>query len=721
MRLFLIALLIAPFAFADTPVGATHYVAGELQSDPRVAANDEGFFATWFEGRPRAVGIYGARFTADGRLLDPNGIFLGDGWYSSTVVWSGRNWLVFIPEQNSENVRIVVVDREGHHTNPRLILGTARSFSVASNGSITAVAWLDYWSGASFVQILDPDGRTLETKSLPPPPVPIGLDTPQIVSNGDGFYVMWNLVNGKNYGAEGARLDRNANPLDPKTVLLCSSGFTYTGASIYPQGRDYLMSGLSISGGSLVRHIGEDGSLGPLEQQRPWNWDPSSIDDHFIYATREGSTLVLGTFDRYNHPLDELRAINAMSGELWWPIALATNGTNVLAVWTERFSLLHSSPLRLIAVSFDLRSRRISPPAEVGLSAAAQWPTGIAAGSDGFAVAWQEATDDFLSIDGKIIDRRYDGYVSLVDATGNPTSFTRLNGAGVSAIAPRIAWNGSRYEVAWIELSDRDRVLKTIRLGDAEAQTFGASGCANDVDLASNGDVTLVTWTDCALHDIFGARLRNGRLLDWVPLKISRHENDAFDASRPRVSWNGEAFVVVWKQIAPDPAEEKVHLARVTPELTLLDPRSIVIPQTWGLSDQQQEVASSGRESLIVYLGDHSYSQLEARFLSHDGTLSEPVVVSRPSGFKTLTTPSVTWDGSRYVVAWSADLDISAVQLSRDGELSPELIVTASPNFDLTPLVAAANGALLFAWNRDEIAAPYFGGQRTFLRFFPAN
>jgi hypothetical protein len=715
VRLFLIALLIAPFAFADTPVGATNYVAGDLQSDPRVAANGEGFFAAWFEGRPRAVGIYGARFTADGRPLDPNGIFLGEGWYASAVVWSGRNWLVFIPEENSDNVRIVVVDREGHHTAPRLILATDGGFSVASNGSITVV------TDSDAIAVFDPDGKFVERKELPPSPAPIDRGTPAIVSNGDGFYVMWNLHNGRNFGAQGARLDRNASPLDAKAVLLCSTGLHYTGASIYPQGRDYLMAGLSISGGSLVRHIGADGSLGPLEQQRPWNWDTTPIGDHFIDPANEGSTLVLRMFDRYHHPLDELRANNAMSGELWLPIALATNGTNVLAVWTELRSSSQLFQFRLIAVSFDLRSRRSSPRTEVGVSAAEQWPTGIAAGNNGFAVAWQETTDDYFSIDEKIIDRRYDSYISLVDPTGNPASFTRLNDTGVSAIAPRITWNGSHYEAAWIELSGRDRVLKTMQLGDAEAQTFGASGCANDVDLASNGDVTLVTWTDCALHDIFAARLRNGRLLDWVPLKISRHDSDAFDASRPRVSWNGEAFVVVWKQTAAEPVDDELHLARVTPELTLLDPRSIVIPLFLNLSDPQYEVASSSRESLIVYVGISSSSPLEARFLSHDGTLSEPVVLGRPTWLKTFTAPSVTWDGSRYVVAWSSDLDISAVHLSRDGELSPESTITASPNFDLRPLVAAANGALLLAWNRNESAAPYFGSRRTFLRFFPAN
>lgn len=723
VRSILIALLLAPCAFADVPVSSPNYIAAHDQIYSAAAANNDGFFVVWSDHRSGGAGVYGARFTADGRVLDPHGIFLGYGNGPMTVVWSGRNWLVFFYESVWPAVRMVVVDGDGHHFDPRVVIGYTWQFSVASNGALTVLVDSD---GAL---LFDADGALLETRALPPSQAPgyVSRGDPRIASNGDGFYVIWGLHVRSTSGAEGARLDRNARPLDPKAVSLCGAGII--GVQVYAQGRDYLMVGDDeTSAGSLVRHIGEDGSLGPLEVQRRWNETTIPAGDHFIDTaidrfsleqTGLDPTLVLRVFDRYRIPIDEFRASNALSPiSQQAPLVLAANRTNVLAVWLDDLRLTPYMPMsRLMAISFDLRSHQPSAVTSVSTVAASQSPAGIAAGGSGYAVAWQEDTGRFLTLPGNVIDRCFDSYVARVDAAGHSTAVTRLNRSGVCAIAPRVAWNGTSFDVAWLELSSgRDRVLKTNRIDregtliDAEAQVFGASGCANDFDIASNGDVALVAWTDCGLGNIFVARLRNGHLLDWVPLKLSISDH----ASRPRVAWNGEAFVVAWLE------NDGVFfsIARITPELTLLDPHAINVPNP--MAEDGPAIASSGHESLIVYEG--SSNEVQARFLANDGTLSEPVLFNPVSRFATHIAPSVTWDGSNYVIAWSLfPGSLSFARLGRNGEIQPGIDSTYAAPGSTSPLLASSNGSTLLAYVRSTIEAPFFGSDRVFLRLLPVS
>jgi len=458
-----------------------------------------------------------------------------------------------------------------------------------------------------------------------------------------------------------------------------------------------------------VRRIGEDGSLGTSTTEPALQGSLVQGGHRNFLLSISGSASSIRPADGIGNPAGDARAFQMPPGSS--SVAFAAND--------QRMLIVSSSRDELGAVMIDLRSLTASPKFDVTFGAAAQSSAAVAGGDHGFAVAWLEDSGEVRAPYGTEVPR-YDGYVARVDLYGRPRSLTRLNPPTVSAAYTRLAWNGSSYDVAWIEYDGTDGTLRTNRIADdgtlvdRKSQSFGAAGCAFAPDLASNGDVTLVVWMDCTQQDIFAARMRDGRLLEWVPLPITRGHS----GSAPRVAWNGETFVVMWM-----PRYEAVVAARVTTGLTLLDPQAIVVSSEIDLAPTAA-IASSGVESLIVYSGRN---QLEARFLSGDGTVSAPIVVDGPDPSTRYVVPSVTWQRDHYVLAWCKQQSLSgptlpgtgrfAARVTRTGKVEPFL---ADHNYSSwNALLASSDDRLLLMFERAAGEAPWGGSWRVFLQLYP--
>jgi len=697
--------------FLEIPVTPPSYMsAAGTQGEPSVASNGESFFAAWSDGRD-ANGVYGTRLAADGHALDPTGIFLGSGAHPK-VIWNGRNWLVLIADPTTARITATAVNRDGRVVAPAQVIASAAAVVygtqyAATNGSKTVVAYLRYDGlpfGSIEVAVLDEEGAPLAGNIRLPFTPALNHFGISIASNGDGFFVQWFVINGANNGVEGVRLDANGFPADATPILIHSTGFIGDAPAIYSDGHDYLFAGrLNDGTNTLFRRINADGSLGTRIAQPRSSPLLAWTGDRYVMLYGDASQYAFRALDRDGHSIDQGATVYVASDQTPNAFAMAANGTSIMLVWSQS---------DIVSMPVDARTYTPSPPSIIALTATPQEAYAIAAGGNGFAIAWQEQP----------ATPRVDSYVARVDASGDPISVTRVKHGNISTINPRLAWNGSSYDVAFLEANSiiTNRLAENGTLLDGPGNTVSPATCANDLDVASSGDVTLLAWSDCTSGKILGLRLRNGQPLDSLPLTISQHAANFATEVHPRAAWNGSAFVVVWQDRiprssigAPIPSNYgEIHAVRVTPQLQLLDFFPIEISAS-GNSSEQPEIASSGLESLVVYSRN---GWIEARLFANDGTLSAPIA-TKPSTL-VHASPSVTWNHGSYFVAWQETWfprsDILGARVTRLGTISPSIPLAASSTKPL--LATGSGGQLMMLYDRVATEPLYGGVMRAFLR-----
>lgn len=661
---------------------ANYIPAFGTQYEPAVASNGESYFAVWTDTRT-ANGIYGTRLTSDGHPLDPTGIYLGNGGRPQ-VVSCGRNWLVVFRAAGAPELFATAVDRDGRIVAPPHIVSNNLAVDnapyVASNGSIAVVAYSR--KDAIDVAVLD-ENATLEAFDVA---TPAGTNAhgAAVASNGSGFLAAW-IDSG---GVEAVRLDRNGAPVDAQPMHITSQRLINTAPQMASDGHDYLVANQTFQRNTLLRRIGTDGALGDEVVQPPselLTW----AGGHYALLFAGDSGYALRSLDRDGNSRDPGTLIYPGFDPFPSQFTAASIGSNLMLVFATNGDVM--------AMNVETHTNTPWPRFVIAFTAAPQEPYSIAAGNGDFAIAWQEQSSDPL---------RIDSYFARIRGNGVPASITRVKQSEVSTLKPRVAWNGRDYEIAYLE---RGAVVTGI-----DGEPLAAAPCATDLDLASNGEVTLLVWTDCATRNLRGIRLRGGVPLDTVPLTMSRHAADrAIGELRPRIAWNGSAFVVTWTDLiatpprgAPPTAYTEVHAVRVTPGLTLLDPQPVEIAGP-AAGANEPEIASSGGESMIVYSRGLS---IEARVFANDGTLSAPIVVAQSRLFE--SSPSITWNHGGYFVAWS------------EGSLTQTDIFGARVPGARIPLVANAKkpllAGMLMLYERLATEPLYGGVMHAFLQLLDA-
>ena len=164
--------------------------------------------------------------------------------------------------------------------------------------------------------------------------------------------------------------------------------------------------------------------------------------------------------------------------------------------------------------------------------------------------------------------------------------------------------------------------------------------------------------------DVYGARYdAAGILLDVQPIVISNLGRNQY---RPRVSWNGEAWLVVFQSQRPDwYFFDDVLGVRVAPDGTVLDAEPIPIrpyDETFGFSHASfaPDVTSDGTNWLVVWEdlevdGFIPYPTVEGTRVAPDGTLLDPdypVLRLHPSPSFGPRDPQVGFAGGKYLLTW---------------------------------------------------------------------
>ena len=214
---------------------------------PSVASDGSGHLVVWEDGRSGSSGVYGARVSASGEVLDPSGIAIATASYhqsSPAVGWGGSHYLV-VWEDGREasgwydiygarvNASGSVLDAAG------IAISTApfhqRSPVVAWDGSGYLVVWADARNEVDHEDVygarVSPAGSVLDAAGIPIATAPESQYAPAVAWDGSSYLVVWTEYLGENHWSGvtsdlwGARVDAGGGVLDGGPFLVSAEAY----------------------------------------------------------------------------------------------------------------------------------------------------------------------------------------------------------------------------------------------------------------------------------------------------------------------------------------------------------------------------------------------------------------------------------------------------------------------------------------------------------------
>ena len=282
---------------------------------------------------------------------------------------------------------------------------------------------------------------------------------------------------------------------------------------------------------------------------------------------------------------------------------------------------------------------------------------------------------------------------------------------------PSVAWNGTNFLVVWVDErngSDSDiygtRVSSAgVALDPAGIAICITSGYQFSPSVAWDGSHFLVVWQDdrngLYSYDIYGARVSSaGAVLDPAGIAIS---TAAEDQHSPSVAWNGSHFLVVWYEYYFRRSSGDIYGARVSSAGAVLDPAGIAICTAEGWQ-WYPSVACNGSDFLVVWGDDRSgpNDDIYGARVSSAGAVLDPAGIAICTAEGSQGYPSVTCDGSHFLVVWGDDRsglsdDIYGARVSSAGAvLDPAgIAICAAADNQYYPSVAWNGSHFLVVWD----------------------
>lgn len=606
------------------------------------ASDGRDFLVAWIDAQRNRSGIpqiYAARMNAAGELLDPLGIRISNTSIQLTqvnVVFLGNAYLVYWNELSSASqaggLMAVRISRDGVLLDsvPRLLAPAGRVSvqSAASNGNRTVIL-------AGKTIVLDRDGNVVaEPKTF----TNFGVSTAMIASNGDGFLIAWWLGGDSIYET---LLDDAGAVTAPQMTKLSSGRFLYDLAS---DGEGYVVI-VGDGTHTAAQHVSGTGELLERSAVPMQQYIPGFVFTTGSYLLMDGDprahTIGVRRLDRSGKPAGDY--VPVAKADLDAPPfgalgTLASNGSDTAAFWSER----RPSARTINGGVLHANAAELTTTQSIARSANAQYAPRAATNGRNIAVAWDEPDGVYagrLTLNGEMLDGR------------------GIRIAGPHAGAADIVFDGTNYLIGWIERSADDLAssVKVTRLFpdfgtvfDPGGITVSSAPCVNALSLSMGSASTLVAWSDCK-HILANTVDRNG--LIGTPTVVTPPATK--ETSAVSAAWNGREWLVAWEdRITIPSAFEGVYIqtfikaARLSPSLTLLDPRPISL--TDSTSDATPIVASDGNDFLVVWTLPPGAM---AQRISADGSLlGNANGVRIGNGYAT----SVVWDGAQYDVAFSS-------------------------------------------------------------------
>jgi hypothetical protein len=523
----------------DDPPIVISSAPGE-QALPDVAAGGGEFFVVWQDRRGGlANDIYGARVSAAGAVLDPDGIAISAAPADQSAVaiaFDGAGFVVAWDDLRSGMSRDVYAARvsaAGAVLDPGGIeVSTATSSQtdpdVASDGAGALVVWKDHRGGGYDIYgaRLSPSGAVLDPGGLAISTAPGAERTPAVAAGAGAYLVAWE--------------DERGGP-------------SLYGARVSPAGAVLDPGGLALSEGDGERH---EPALGPAGSGWLVVWDEmgySEYNDGIVYRDIEGARVAAT-----GAVLDQKPKTLSLDKASPSPAAAAWNGELFLSLW--RFSGPHA------LVRLSAAGQMLDPiPALIDrpMNQAA-----VASDGEGFLVAWMESTAMDV---GEIFAARVSAAGALLDPSGIPIS--------TYGSEPSVAFGGGVYLLTWVtdsgvvgvRVSPEGDVLDTPPI----SLTGGTPFTLGEPNVAFGGDSFLVAWADgrhapCAGSEIHATRVSpSGTVLDPGGLPIATGPGYR---SQLALGFAGSSYEVRWTH--SQGVFHGRYGTRVSPSGVVLDPIS---------------------------------------------------------------------------------------------------------------------------------------------------
>jgi hypothetical protein len=587
---------VSPAGTVLDPGGFAISQAPGIQANPDVAYGDGNFLVAWDDARlaPDGRDVFGARVSPDGTVLDPAGIALstGPGWQVQPSVAFGVDsflvaWLDYASPAGADVVG-ARVGPTGSLLDPAGIPigdepGSAGRPAVAFNGTDHLVVWQDGRTTGQGVfgarvdrsgVVLDPDGITVSSVSE------LVYADPVVTSLGTTFLVGWyDNRSGDFFDAVSARVDGAGRNLDPEGRTISEAVLRFRGEgdrmALAADGSNYFAAWMDVRiGPSEVfgAPISAAGSvLGPgtLIPRAASSQSGSAIafdgTNHLVVWTdRSGSRADVraARLSATGRKLD-VSDILVSEGRAGVVAGVVFDGVTFVVAWVA------GNQIHLTRVSADGYPGAAVPldplPGQYLLD------VDIVAGDAGVLVTWQEVSRAGSTVRAVRVSR--------ADVVLDPTPLLISDQGSGSSVTS----DGHDYLVAWRGGPQPGGVRVTRVTADGvvvdPAGILVAPGfTSDDPAVAWNGSRYLVAWSTSTNgtgweRDIFAARVgADGSVQDQVPLAVATgpgsHEG-------PRVAGNGH-FLIAWRE-TDGAGRNDVFGARVGDDGAVLDPSGFPI------------------------------------------------------------------------------------------------------------------------------------------------
>ena len=647
------------------------------------ASNGDQYLVVWSDDRADVRQTYGTRVSRTGVVLDPNGFRLAssalDGFRIGSdphtapvhVVWGGESW--FVLSNPCGSVKLVRVSPTGEvlDSRPRAFSYGAicPDITVASDGQYVVVGYVTgYDTYEAHALFLDSDGHPITDVVLLTGAT--GPALPAIASSGSSFVAVWK--------DRAIRFDRNGSIDDAAESF---DGSANGSMGIASDGTDMLVvrgnHAFRLTSDLFVQRLG----ILPFSYVRSMAWTGSGYVVAGIVPTNQNNRYHEGNVNIVRVDGDgrmlaqrDVRT-DGVTAHPPRGVAVASNGENVLVAWHDPTEAQPASQSRDSDVFLSVASLPdLTPGARklLSLSAGPQRRPVTAASASGLLTVWEEESGIYARRQWR--DGRTDGGpirltsdAASMDVVFDGSDFIVATAEGTEIVTRRLQASGDL------------RVLNTSR--------YETTGGLGPIALANSGGVTLAAWLD---HGVRAARIGAGGSLDGSlmggPLEIAA-EPLAREAHRVSISPNGRGeFLVVWGGSTADclcnpfvpGVSGLLRAARVTAGLSLLDRPPIEIARPVAADDPVADPQNPQYDAAHSLKADH---------------------------------PSVTWNGSAWVVVWSRGFRDAAGEVREeirgrriaaggsllDGSAGDAGVLIARDGF--APTVAWTGSEHALAWN----------------------
>lgn len=379
----------------------------------------------------------------------------------------------------------------------------------------------------------------------------------------------------------------------------------------------------------------------------------------------------------------------------------------------------------------------------IGPAAGIQEQGSIAAGGSGALVVWTDARSSliplaafsggpFLSPGGgsmrDIYAARLDAGGKLMDVTPIVVTHVDLNQS-----FPKVAWNGENWLVVWMGQAGLTccpgvhiyaaRVTPTGQVLDDPpivVDTDAGNSGLYWPTVASDGTNWAVAWRDldaaAGIFTIDGTRVSPaGVVLDAGGRRLRRDSYNSYPIG-PQLAYGGGQYMLVWNE-----ASSLVMGQRLSPALDRVG-GVFQLNMLAGSMGKNPRVGSNGASFFATWFEDRYYgfAELHGTRVTAAGLVLDPNGITlAPTGDYTQFKPTVTWDGTQWIVAYNIEgtglnEDLCAARVSSGGTLLNAQPIQVRPGagevYEPWAIALPGGGARIVWQEMDGAAGDIFTG-----------